>query len=117
MKRRTLFNWPIEERVIMQRVEILAAATTTQAGPGFEDTGLTPSFSADLTGTGAVSATVLIQVRNNSIGVWVTYGTLTMSGTASAGDAIGGLARYAQYRANLTAISGTGATVTVTMRR
>jgi hypothetical protein len=47
--------------------------------------------------------------------VWVTYGTLTMSGTTQAGDAIAGVARYAEYRARVTAISGTGAAVTVTM--
>lgn len=97
------------------RRTMLAARTTTGAGDPVLDNDKAPSFSGFVAGTGAVSATVQIQVRNTVEGAWVTYGTLTMSGTTQAADAVAGIARYAQYRANVTAISGTGAAVTVTM--
>lgn len=94
---------------------MLNARTTTGASESFQDNDKPPSFSANVAGTGSVSATVQIEVRNTVGGGWVLYGTMTMSGTTQAADAIAGTARYAEYRANVTAISGTGAAVTVTM--
>lgn len=98
----------------LTRTALLTAATATGPGSPVPDFGA-PSFTGEVTGTGAVSAAVRIEARNTASGVWTTMGTLTMSGTTSAGDSFGSLIRYMEYRANVTAISGTGAAVTVTM--
>jgi hypothetical protein len=73
-------------------------------------------FQATVTGTGAVTATVLIQVSNNvsTLG-WITLGTITLSGTTTATDGFASEASWAYYRANVTAVSGTGAAVYVTV--
>lgn len=72
------------------------------------------TYQARITGTGAVSATVLIEVRNIDGGEWETYGTLTLSGTTTDTDYLPpGDAPWLQHRARCTAISGTGAAVTV----
>lgn len=97
------------------RTTLLAAATATGAGNPATDSGGAPSFSASVVGTGAVSATVVIEARNAAGGVWFTLATITLSGTASAADGFGSLVKYMEYRANLTAVSGNGAVVTVTM--
>jgi len=99
----------------LTRGVLLAAATATGAGSAVADSGRPPSFDATVTGTGAVSATVVIQGRNAASGGWVTMATITLSGTATATDGFAILTRYVEYRANLTAVSGTGAAVTVTM--
>jgi galactitol-specific phosphotransferase system IIC component len=70
---------------------------------------------AALAGTsGALTATVTVETSQNDSG-WSTAATITLGGTA--GLAIGqslGLTFSAPYvRANVTAISGTGAAVTV----
>ena len=94
---------------------LLSGVIATGAGSAVADSGRPPTFTGRVAGTGAVSATVAIEVRNDPAGVWVLAGTLTMSGTTSAGDGFAMAARYLQYRANVTAISGTSAAVTVTM--
>ena len=99
----------------LTRTALLTAATATGAGSAVADAGGAPSFAAAMTGTGAVSATVLIQARNTESGGWITLGTITLSGTTSASDGFASLARYMEYRANVTAMSGTGVAVTVTM--
>lgn len=96
-------------------IVLLSAVTSTGAGAAQADAGRAPTFTGRVAGTGAVSATVAIEVRNDAAGVWIPAGTLTISGTTTAGDGFAMAARYLQYRANVTAISGTGAAVTVTM--
>lgn len=99
----------------LTRTAMLSAATATGAGSAVADAGGAPSFSAEVSGTGSVAATVLIQARNAASGQWLTLGTITLSGTTAATDGFASLARYMEYLANLTAVSGTGAAVTVTM--
>lgn len=70
---------------------------------------------ASISGTGAVTATVVIQ-KSPKVGnaVWADAFTITLSGTTT--DAYTGLVvagNGAMYRAKVTAISGTGATVNV----
>lgn len=101
--------------VALTRTALLSAATATGAGSAVADAGSPPSFTATVAGTGSVSATVLIQARNTASGQWITLGTITLSGTTAAADGFASLARYMEYRANVTAISGTGAAVTVDM--
>lgn len=97
------------------RTTLLAAVTATGAGSAVADSGRAPSFTATVAGTGAVSATVLIQARNTASGEWILLATITLSGTTTASDGFAQTVRYMEYRANLTARSGTGAAVTVTM--
>lgn len=98
---------------------LLASATATGAGSTF---GPIPSgersYQAVVTGTGAVTATVLIQVSNNvSLQGWATLGTITLSGTTTATDGFVSNGAWAYERANVSAITGTGATVDVTLAR
>lgn len=70
------------------------------------------SIQSYVTGTGSVSATVVVEGSNNESD-WVPITTLTMSGTNRASD--GGVLEtfFQQIRARVTAISGTSASVTV----
>ena len=72
------------------------------------------AFQATVIGTGAVTATVLIQVSNNATD-WMTLGTITLSGTTSASDGFAHEGSWEHCRANCTAVSGTSAAVTVTV--
>ena len=72
------------------------------------------SYQLSVAGTGAVSATIAIEVRNDPNGAWMAYGTLTASGTTTASDAINGNVPWVEHRARCTAISGTGAVANVT---
>ncbi len=74
-------------------------------------------FQAHVAGTGAVSATVLIECTNDAsvTASWMTLATITLSGTTTATDGYATIANWPNVRAKCTAISGTGATVTVTM--
>jgi hypothetical protein len=98
-------------------VYIMNAKTTTGAGdpvtvyPGLR------TFHATVAGTGAVTATVIIQVSNDAI-TWIDATTaphIALSGTTSASDGFSMDAKWAYIRANVDAISGTGAAVTVKM--
>lgn len=78
------------------------------------------SAQAFVVGTGAVSATVIIEGSNNSTpagaGDWVPIATLNLSGTTRATD--GGVAEtlWGQIRARVSAISGTNATVSASIQ-
>uniref|UniRef100_A0AAU6W2W1 Uncharacterized protein n=3 Tax=unclassified bacterial viruses TaxID=12333 RepID=A0AAU6W2W1_9VIRU len=70
------------------------------------------SIQSYVTGTGSVTATVIVEGSNNESD-WVPITTLTMSGTNRASD--GGVLEtfFQQIRARVTAISGTSASVSV----
>lgn len=95
---------------------LLDNATTVSSGAPVLG-GQIASFSAQasVAGTGAVSATVVIEGSNNSSD-WVPIATLNMSGTTRATD--GGVAQtlWAQIRARVTAISGTNASVSAAIQ-
>ena len=93
-----------------------AGVTTTITGDGrYKDSPYT-TFQATVVGTGAVTATVVIDVSNDGTN-WVAtpMGTITLSGTTSSSDGFTSSAPWKYVRARVTAISGTGATVTVVM--
>lgn len=76
------------------------------------------SYQATVSGTGAVTATVIIEGSNEDPAkspTFLTIATITLSGTTSASDGFVGTAAWGYVRARLTAITGTGAAVTVTM--
>jgi hypothetical protein len=72
------------------------------------------TFQAKVVGTGAVTATAVIQCSNDAL-TWLDVGTITLSGTTSAADGFAHEAPWQYYRAKTTAVSGTSAAITVYM--
>lgn len=72
------------------------------------------SFQASVAGSGAVGATVPVYVSHDNAN-WLLLGTISLSGTTSASDGFVAAGRWAYIRADVTAISGTGAAVTAIM--
>ena len=97
-----------------QAIPLFTARTTTGNGTTREAPGPGATVQAVVSGTGAVSATVNIQVSNDGTN-FLTLGTLTLSGTTSATQGLALNAHWVYIRGNISAISGTGAAVTVTM--
>lgn len=95
------------------RAVLLDAATAPTTGPAAAGSGKAPTFALSVVGAGAVSAAVTIRARHGASDVWVPYGTMAASGTNTAVDSLDG-PPFAQYQAQLTAVSGTGAAVTLT---
>ncbi len=97
---------------------LLNAVTTTGTGPirylASSPGDANRTYQATVSGTGTVSATVVVQASDDNVG-WVTIGTITLSGTTTATDGFASTAPWIEVRGNVTAISGTGAAVTLTM--
>lgn len=103
---------------ISEPITLLDGVTSTGAGSAFVLGNAQAAFQASVVGTGAQTATVNIEVSNEPRGssqLWVVMGTITLSGTTSATDGFVCDAPWRFVRGNLTAVSGTGATVTVRM--
>lgn len=101
-------------------VLLQSAATTTATGDWVKCYGPAQSYQVTANGTsGAFSATVVIEASNDKINALATpIGTVVASGTATTANSDGfttGLAPWAWVRARVSAISGTGATVTTYM--
>lgn len=92
---------------------LLTGEIATTTGPAFE-MAAPGSIQASVVGTGAVAASVVIEVSNGG-GQWLELGTITLSGTTSDSDGFAYSARWSLIRARLTSISGTGAAVTCVM--
>ena len=95
---------------------LLNAVTTTVTGVGVTSAAYQgdKAFQAVVSGTGAVTATVVIQCSNDNVN-FIDLGTITLTGTTTATDGFAASAAWAFHRAKVTAVSGTGAVVTVTM--
>lgn len=98
----------------------ITTAVPTYGTPVYKDSPYA-SFQAIETGTGAVTATVIVQASNDEATYkgdasnWITIATITLSGTTSTTDGFTTVAPWKYVRAGVTAISGTGATVKVLM--
>lgn len=68
------------------------------------------TFSATVSGPGAVAATVLIEVSNDNAG-WTTLLTLSPAGSGSASASSASTSSYAFWRATVLALTGTGVVV------
>lgn len=97
-----------------QAIPLLINQTATGTSSAKEAPGPGATVHATVAGTGAVTATVIIQVGNIS-GSWLDLGTLSLSGTTSATQGLALDAHWVYIRANCTAITGTGATLNVVM--
>lgn len=95
---------------------VLEGATTTTTGNAVYKDAPQGAIQATVTGTGAVTATVVIDSSNDGTNWCSTaLGTIALSGTTSASDGFQTDSTWKYIRARVTAISGTGATVNVTM--
>lgn len=93
---------------------MLTNATSIQVGASAGiSTNTRKSFHAVVTGTGAVTASVNIEVSNDNTN-WMVMGTIILSGTTVDSDGFGAEAPWGYYRGNITAISGTNATLNLT---
>lgn len=97
-----------------QAIPLFTDRTTTGVGTTREAPGPGATVQAVVTGTGALTATVVIQVSNNSTN-WLDLGTLSLSGTTAATQGLALNAHWVYIRGNISALTGTGATVNVTM--
>lgn len=68
-----------------------------------------------VTGTGAVTASAVVEGTNDPAGAagWQTIATLSASGTTAANDSVVVEHSWAQLRARTTALTGTGAAAVV----
>lgn len=94
---------------------LLTAATAVSAGASLDIRGKAKLAIQAIgsTSAGSGAATILAQVSNNGVN-WLTAGTITLALTT--GGVTDGLvidAPWSYIRANVTAISGTGASVSV----
>jgi hypothetical protein len=103
---------------------LLNSATTTGAGAAWNprDTSAVATYvqhsfqAVGNTSAGSGAATVLIQVSNDGTN-FITLGTITLTlGTSATSDGFAVANTWEYYRANLSAVSGTNATVTVYMK-
>ena len=91
---------------------ITSTAVVAASSPTFKESPY-GTFQAIVTGTGSVSATILIQVCNqedtfNGVKAnWITMGTITLAGTTTATDGFTTVCPWRYVRANVTAISAT----------
>ena len=72
------------------------------------------SVQATVVGTGAVTASVDIEYSNDKISALAGF-TISLSGTTSASDGDFAQPKWTWVRCNLTAVTGAGAAVTVTV--
>lgn len=94
---------------------LLNAATTTGAGTAYAMGGKRTFQASGATTSGAGAATIKIQVSNDGSN-WLDLATISLTlSTTSASDGLAADAPWGYVRANLTAISGTNAAVTVRM--
>ena len=94
---------------------LMTGVTTNTTGTAYDRPEAVWSYQSVVTGTGAVSVTVTIQVSNDGSN-WETFGTMSPSGTTTATATLNGDAPWALHRAVTSSISGTGATVSVHAR-
>jgi len=93
---------------------LLLSSAIAATGQAFLRHGKDWSYQLSVAGTGAVAATATVEVSNNDGADWLTFGTLSASGTTRASDLITGVAAWGMHRAKIDTISGTGAVATVT---
>jgi hypothetical protein len=74
------------------------------------------SFQGIINGTGAITATIIIDCSNDNVNWNVTpLGTITLSGTTAVADGFTTTAPWKYVRARITAVSGTISSIYVKM--
>jgi hypothetical protein len=95
-------------------IKLLSAVTVAGAGAGKATNAAKRAFQAVLTGTGALTAEVHVEVSLNGTD-YLSFATIDLSGTTSVTD--GGVmdGPWNFMRGNLISITGTGATLDLLM--
>jgi hypothetical protein len=103
---------------LMQILYLLDAVTATGAGSTQNNAAVRKTYQASgTTSAAAGAATIKVQGSNNGIN-WDDIGTITLTlATTTSSDSFASDDRYAYIRGNVTAISGTDATVSLTVGR
>jgi hypothetical protein len=97
--------------ILLNKVAATGPGSTKSIAPELYRRGYIVSVS----GAGAVSATVVVEVLDK-LGVWAQRMTFTLSGTNLATDVdVDDLQPFIGVRGNVTALSGTGAVVTLSV--
>lgn len=93
---------------------LLSSVIATGAGSSVKPVGSNRTFQAHgTTSAGAGAATIVVQVSNNDSD-WITLGTISLTlSTTSSSDGFASDAPWKYVRGNVTAISGTDATVSL----
>lgn len=102
----------------MSTATLINAATAAKTGDAQNTDGRPAdcTYQASIVGTGAVTATIIIEGSNEGVGGnFLTIATFSLTGTTTDSQGFVSQAKWAFTRARMTAISGTGAAVTVTM--
>jgi hypothetical protein len=96
---------------------LLSAAIATGAGTAVSGRAGVKTFQAwGTTSAGAGAATIQVQGSANEGATWDVIGTITLTlGTTATSDSFTSDDRYTTVRGNVTAISGTGASVNLAM--
>lgn len=99
------------------QLQLLTEATTVAAGSTLVNPNAQKTYQANgVTSAGAGAATILVQGSNDNGASWDTIGTITLTlGTTRTSDSFTSADRYSQVRGNVTAISGTDASVNLVM--
>ena len=79
-------------------------ATTNATSLAFSREGSIWNYQGIINGTGAVSATVTVQVSNDGTN-WETFGTLTLTGTTTDTDTVSGNAPWRLHRCVISGIT------------
>ena len=86
--------------------------TSVTTGPWIYKDAPKGAFQIVLTGTGAVTATVAIELSNDGTNALATpLATVSLSGTTTVSDGFQSDASWKYVRLNVTALTGTGAAV------
>lgn len=93
-----------------------SGTTTNVTGSWYFKDAPNAGIQAILTGTGALTATVTIQVSNDGINPCATSaGVITLSGTGAQSDGFATSAAWKYIRAVVSNLTGTGASITCKM--
>lgn len=98
----------------MPQAILLDGVTITGAGTAFGCGASKRVFSGRVAGTGAVTATIRVEVSNDGT-TYLPQKDIVLSGTTSAADGFAAEANWPYVRGNVIAISGTGAAATLKM--
>lgn len=103
-----------QAQVRSTRLMLLNGVTSVAAGSAVNGISGGKTYQASgSTSSGTGSATVLVQCSNDSTN-WDTLGTITLTlGTSSTSNSFASDDRCAYVRGNVTALTGTGATVSL----
>jgi hypothetical protein len=95
----------------VKTVTLFDARTTTGTTQVVEPWGTRRTVQAQVVGTGAVTATLVVQISNDGT-TFLDIGTIALSGTTSSSGGLAMDAAWRYMRFNLSAVTGTEAAVT-----